>query len=223
MHHCTNAATELELEIVMSSFRPLFNEIASERLLLVVLEEQAQYSRQYRHIRATVIRRAVPHTMQREAPLCVATYNDEFAARCSGYRVASYSSTLKASAVYVDDMQLRGQIDIGANPLNNGRPYGNKVNFKPFDVCKDSAKAIFGFFQKLENFKTKFNLTRRDDNFFVELNHLAQFLKITKVVFYKPGVLHCSLAETNCFEEVDIAFAKERIDAMLAPSYKKST
>lgn len=214
--HCTTAATELELDTTMS-FRHLSCEITSERLLLVVLEEREQYSGDYRHIRATVVRRAVPHVMQKEAPLYVATYNDAFAVSCSGYRVASYSSTHKVSAVYVDAMQLRGQIDTCTKPLNEGRPYANKVNFKPHDVCKYSAKAMFGFFQKLENFKNRHGLTHRDDNFFVELNHLAQFLKITKVLFIKGGVRHCSLADAQCYEEVDIAFAKERIDAMLAP------
>ena len=203
------------------TFRHISTEIASERLLLVVLEDAEHYnSGQYRHIRATVIRRAVPHIMQKEAPLLVAEYMDEFASRCQGYRVASYSSARK-DAVYVDDMQLRGQIDVLDNPLNNGRPYGNKVNFKPFDVCKNSAKAIFGFFQKMENFKNRHGLNRSDKDFYVELNHLAQFLKITRVVFLKPGVRHASLSEANCYEEIDIAFAKERIDAMLAPFYKE--
>ena len=207
------------------TFRHISTEIASERLLLVVLEDAERSSYSYRHIRATVIRRAVPHKLRKDAPAIydgtgVEVWNDDHIGSCSGYRVASYSSARK-DAVYVDDMQLRGQIDVLDNPLNNGRPYGNKVNFKPFDVCKDSAKAIFGFFQKMENFKNRHNLNRSDKDFYVELNHLAQFLKITKVVFFKPGVRHASLSEANCYEEIDIAFAKERIDAMLAPFYKE--
>lgn len=206
------------------TFRHISTEIASERLLYVQLEERQQYTSEHRHIRATVIRRAVPHVMAQLADPSheprVETWNDDHIERCSGYRVASYSSARK-DAVYVDDMQLRGQIDIGYNPLNNGRPYGNKVNFKPFDVCQNSAKAIFSFFQKMENFKNRHALNRGKEDFYVELNHLAQFLKITRVVFLKPGVQHASLAEANCYEEVDIAFAKERIDLMLAPFCQK--
>ena len=206
------------------TFRHISTEIASERLLYVQLDDAQYVGSEFRHIRATVIRRAVPHVMAQLADPSheprVETWNDDHIERCSGYRVASYSSARK-DAVYVDDMQLRGQIDIGHNPLNNGRPYGNKVNFKPFDVCKNSSKAIFGFFQKLENFKNRHGIANRSDNFYVELNHLAQFLKITRVVFLKPGVRHASLSEANCYEEIDIAFAKERIDAMLAPFYKE--
>lgn len=207
------------------TFRHISTEIASERLFYVQLDDAQYVGSEYRHIRATVIRRAVPHKLRKDAPAIydgtgVEVWNDDHIGNCSGYRVASYSSARK-DAVYVDDMQLRGQIDIGHNPLNNGRPYGNKVNFKPFDVCKNSAKAIFGFFQKMENFKNRHGLNRSDKDFYVELNHLAQFLKITRVVFLKSGVRHASLSEANCYEEVDIAFAKGRIDAMLAPFYKE--
>ena len=206
------------------TFRHISTEIASERLLYVQLDDAQYVGSEYRHIRATVIRRAVPHVMAQLADPSheprVETWNDDHIERCSGYRVASYSSARK-DAVYVDDMQLRGQIDIGYNPLNNGRPYGNKINFKPFDVCKNSAKAIFSFFQKMENFKNRHGSNHSDKDFYVELNHLAQFLKITRVVFLKSGVRHASLSEANCYEEIDIAFAKERIDAMLAPFYKE--
>ena len=203
------------------TFRHISTEIASERLLYVVLEEREQYSGEYRHIRATVIRRAVPHVTDTNVVGCVTTWNDEYAAKCSGYRYASYVLLKHGASVYVDDMQLRGQIDLCQKPLNEGRPYRNKINFKPFDVCKNSAKAIFSFFQKLENFKNRHGLNHSDKDFYVELNHLAQFLKITRVAFVKPGVRHATVADGNCYEEIDIAFAKERIDAMLEPFYKE--
>lgn len=198
----------------------------SERLLLVVLEDPAQYSREYRHIRATVIRRAVPHKLRKDAPAIydgtgVEVWNDEHATNCTGYRVASYVKQKHGVCLYVDDMQLRGQIDVCQNPLNKGRPYSTKVEFKPHSVCKDSAKSIFEFFRKMEIFKNRFTLKCHEDNFYVELNHLAQFLKITKVAFHKVGVRHCSLAEANCFDELDIALCGWRIDEMLAPFYKE--
>lgn len=202
------------------SYRHLHQEIGGQRLLLVVLEDARFNGGNYRHICATVIRRAVPHKMRESEESVVMEWNDDFAEHCSGYRVASYNSVRK-DAVYVDDMQLRGQIDVYPNPLNNGRPYGNKIGFKPYCAEMNSAKSIFGFFLKLENFRKRHNLKRAEDSFYVELNHLAQFLKITTVAFHKPGVRHCSLAEANCFEEIDIALCEGHINKMLAPFYKE--
>lgn len=48
----------------------------SERLLLVTLHDADYPGSEYRHISATVIRRAVPHVMRAEAPLSVAEYNE---------------------------------------------------------------------------------------------------------------------------------------------------
>ena len=205
------------------SFRHMHQDVQSERLLLVVLESSDFHNPEYRHIRATVVRRAVPHKLRADAPAIydgtgVEVWNDDHPGKCFGYRVASYVFS-RNKGTYVDDMQLRGQIDANPayQPLNGGKPYGNEINFKPHSVCQNSARAILDFFNKRAKFLDKFGLSRRGDDFYVELNHLAQFLKITKVLFYKPGVRHTSLAETANFEETDIAFAKERIDEMLAP------
>jgi hypothetical protein len=146
----------------------------------------------------------------------VEEYNDAPAERCTGYRVASYVKQARQD-IYVDDMQLRGQIDAMPKPMRDGRPYGNKIVFKPYQVQMDSAKSIFEFFRKMKIFKTKFNLNRSGDDFYVELNHLAQFLKLTRVLFYKPGVRHSSLEEANNFFECDIALCEERINEILAP------
>lgn len=198
------------------SFRHMHQDVQSERLLLVVLEEPSYGGSEYRHIRATVIRRAVPHAVNSEG--VVVDWADDYENKCFGYRVASYVFSGN-KGTYVDDMQLRGQID--TNPrhtaLNGGKPYGNEINFKPYSVCQNTARAISDFYSKRDKFLDKFGLSRRGDDFYVELNHLAQFLKITKVVFYKSGVRHTSLSETNNFEECDIAFASVRINEMLAP------
>jgi hypothetical protein len=151
----------------------------------------------------------------------VETWNDDHIANCSGYRVASYVFS-KTSAVYVDDMQLRGQLDAMPRPMRNGRPYGNKVTFTPYSVDQNTARAISDFYTKHEKFYDKNNLRRQDDDFYVALHYLAVFLKITKIVFFKPGVRHASLNESNCFEEVDLVQAKVRIDEMLEPFYVKA-
>lgn len=199
------------------TFRQPYQDPRSERLLLVALEEKQYHGSEYRHIRATVVRRAVAHTYRKDDPTVVQDWNDEHANKCTGYRVASYVFPTNSTNIYVDDLQLRGQIDAMPKPMRNGRPYGNSVRFTPYMVDANTAHAISEFYKKYNKFVDKYNLTRQDDDFYVALNHLAQFLKITRVVFYKPGVTHASLSEANCFEETDIAFAKIRIDEMLAP------
>lgn len=205
------------------TFRHMHQDVQSERLLLVVLEDKQYVGSKYRHIRATVIRRAVPHKLRKDCPPIydgtgVEKWNDAHPNQCQGYRVASYCLT-KTSGTYVDDMQLRGQIDAMPKPCRDGRPYGNKVRFQPYEVCANTARAIGDFYKKQDKFINKYNLTRQDDDFYVALNHLAQFLGITKVAFYRNGITHSSLETASNFVETDIAFAKVRIDEMLAPFY----
>lgn len=209
------------------TFRHMHNDIRSEYFLLVVLENSDRYSQEYRHIRAEVVRRAVPHKMailaEPHFEPRVEVWNDDHKDNCTGYRSASWVLS-KTSGTYVDGMALRGQIDSHPihTPLNKGRPYGNNVDFKAHSIDWNTARAIADFYKKQDAFVTKHNLTRRDNDFYVALNHLAQFLKITKVLFHKEGVTHCSLAEANCFEETDIAFASVRIEEMLKPFYKET-
>ena len=201
------------------SFRQPYQDPRSERLLLVTIERK-EYPSDYRHIRATVIRRAVPHKMAPKidsSENCVAEWNDDYEAKCSGYRVASYVFPTASTNIYVDDMQLRGQIDVMPRPLRDGRPYGNTVRFTPYELNANTAQAISSFYKKFDAFVAKHNLTRQDDDFYVALNHLAQFLKITRVAFYRPDIACSSLDQANCFEETDIAFASVRINELLAP------
>lgn len=196
------------------TFRHMHTDVQSERLLLVALEEYS-FGSSHRHIRASVIRRAVPHSL----PIgnnSFQIYADDHPDRCKGYRVASYVFS-KNRGTYVDDMQLRGQIDIGNNPLHDGKPYGNSISFKPYEVCQNSARAISDFYTKMDKFLDKYSLKRQPDSFYVALNHLAQFLKITKVAFFKPPYTTGCLNEADRFMEIDIAFAEERINEMLAP------
>lgn len=198
-----------------------YQDPTSERLLLVALEDPRFFGTKYRHIRATVVRRAVPHKLRKDAPAIydgtgVEVWNDAHEPHCTGYRVASYVKLPYGKSIYVDDMQLRGQIDTVLQPMRDGKPYGNKISFKPYSVQMDSAKAIFDFFQKLEIFKKQHGINASDD-FYTELNHLAQFLKITRVLFFKPGVGFSNLELTGNFFECDIALCEEHINAMLAP------
>ena len=67
------------------TFRHMHNDIRSEYLLLVVLENSDRYSPEYRHIRATVVRRAVPHAINSEG--VVVDWADEYPQKYAGYRV----------------------------------------------------------------------------------------------------------------------------------------
>lgn len=76
------------------SYRQPYQDPRSERLLLVCLEDKQYQGSEYRHIRATVIRRAVSHKL---TPIIeegdvqrVEEYFDDHPNKCSGYRVASY-------------------------------------------------------------------------------------------------------------------------------------
>lgn len=191
----------------------------SERLLLVTLHDVDYPGSEYRHISATVIRRAVPHVMRAEAPLTVAEYNDEYAEKCSGYRNASYTFGGR-TPTYIDDMKLHGQIDVGPRPLREGKPYGNEIRFSPYMVNANIAFQILDFFKKLEKYKAKHNLGTREESFYDAMRHLADMLKITTVVFYKPGVRSCNLDKTDNFEECDIAGAEGRLDALLRQFYQ---
>lgn len=88
------------------AFVHMHNDVQSERLLLVVLENSDRYSSEYRHIRATVVRRAVPHAVNSDG---VVDWADDHSAQCSGYRVASWVLS-KTSGLYVDDMQYAGKL-----------------------------------------------------------------------------------------------------------------
>lgn len=205
-------------------FKHPHQDIQSERLLLVALEEPSYHNSEYRHIRATVVRRAVPHVMTpiiEEGDVArVDQWNDDHKDKCFGYRVASYVFS-KTSGTYVDDMHLRGQIDVMPRPMCDGRPYGNNVTFTPHNVDQNTARAISDFYSKHEKFCDKNHLNRAPDDFYVALHYLAVFLKITKVVFFKKGVRHAALSEAECFEEMDLVQTKVRIDEMLAPFYHK--
>lgn len=207
-------------------FKHPYQDIQSERLLLVVLEEKQYPNSEYRHIRTSVIRRAVPHKMAAKidsSENCVETWNDDYETKCSGYRVASYVFPKPGTPTFVDDLQLRGQIDEMPRPMRNGKPYGNEIRFSPYMVDQNTARAILDFYTKYNKVSDKNEWRHSEDDYYVALAHLAQFLKIDKIVFHKEGVRHCALSETNCFEEMDIFNAKVRLDKLLAPFLQTPT
>lgn len=84
-----------------------YQDPTSERLLLVALEDPQFFGTEYRHIRATVVRRAVPHKLRKDAPAIydgtgVEEWNDAHKPHCTGYRVASYVKLPYGKSIYVE-------------------------------------------------------------------------------------------------------------------------
>ena len=165
-----------------------------------------------------MLRRAASH-VPKEDGSGIATYWDE--EKATGYRVASYVLS-KTGGTYVDDMQLRGQIDATQNPMHEGRPYGNNVEFKPYKVDANTARAISDFYAKYSKFLDKNKLYNQSDDFYVAMHYLAVFLKITKVIFSKPGKRQTNLSDLDNFEELNLVEAGVRINEMLAPFVKRA-
>lgn len=203
------------------SFIHSYQDFKGEYLLLVSLEDSHIGSPEYRHITASVIRRVVPHVMAEGFNNPVKEWRDDFPGRAEGYRYAAYVFPTRGRPIYVDAMNLRGQIDTGAysKPLNAGRPYACKVRFKPYEVNWNIARATNDFFKRQDAFVDKHKLSSTEDNFYAALHHLAQFLGITTVAFYKPEAHSRSLAEPSNFLETDIAFANEAIDNLIGKWY----
>ena len=129
--------------------------------------------------------------------------------------------------IYVDDMQLRGQIDAThSNPLHDGHPYANKVTFTPHSVDANNANAIVDFYKKYAKFLSNLNVSSGNDDFFEELSKLARFLKITKFLLNKPGYMGRSLADVNAYAEYDISTMDgavqlfEAISGLLSPFFR---
>lgn len=198
----------------------------SERLLLVVMEREERVGMmrgEWRHIRATIIRRAVPHRLRPDAADArdsagVEEWHDDWADRCAGYRTASYQYT-KTSHIYVDGMELRGQIDAlpTGKALNKGRPYGNSITFKPYSVGALEAKAIGDFYKKYTSYTQKRAWCGGQEEFPVHLERLSRFLNISRFVFYKPNVDYTSLETINNLNEVNLTDALAEVEVLLKP------
>ena len=199
-------------------------EAPSERLLLVELEGRQDYSGDYRHVIAYVVRRAVAHVKDPDNGGEVIAFWD--AHNATGYRMASWHDSRKPEgAIYVDGLQLRGQIDAhgpsGQRPLAKGRPYGNCVRFKANSVEADNAQAMHKTFQRLSRraIGPYPNGWNRDD-FLGQLQALAHSLKIKNCVFRLEDARQPSLADANSFYEVPVADCEQSLDSILSPFYK---
>ena len=196
----------------------------SERLLLVELESRPDFATDYRHVVAYVVRRAVAHVKDPENESKVLTWWDDRTA--TGYRMASWHDSRKPEgAIYVDGLQLRGQIDAyvpsGQQPLAKGRPYGNSVRFTAHSIEADNAQAMHKTFQRLRRraIGPYPNGWNRDD-FLGQLQALAHSLKIKNCVFRLEGARQESLAHSNNFYEVPVANCEQALDGILSPFYK---
>jgi hypothetical protein len=196
------------------SFNHLNNEAPGKRFLFVQLEQPERYSTDWRHICATVVREAVSHIPPNETKTWWDYYDEQNA---QGYRCSSWSAR-SPKAVYVEDLQLRGQIDVNrSEPLNNGRPYANKVEFRTHSVDANNARAMNDFFTKMHKFYDKHNYRIESDSFLGSLYALSEFLGIKTFLFYAPGITSSSFDQKDNFIECNFAEATEQINKMLAP------
>ena len=202
--------------------RNVSHEPPSERLLLVEMEGRRDYSGDCRHIIAYVVRRTVAHIKDpKNKDKVIAWWDDHIA---TGYRMASWHDSRKPEgAIYVDGLQLRGQIDAyGAQlPLAKGRPYANSVYFTAHSIEADNAQAMHKTFQRLSRraigpYPKGWN---RDD-FLGQLQALAHSLKIQNCVFRLEGARQQSLADTDSVYEVPVANCEQALDGILSPFYK---
>lgn len=193
----------------------------AQRLLLVELEAKEGFYSNYRHIRATVVRYAVSHKIGENGR--IAQWNDDH--NSTGYRNAVWSSAHPTKAIYVAGLRLRGQIDIDPlqAPLQEGRPYGNRVEYSTGYVETDSAKAMHEGFTKMNKAHEKLGAAARPDEFVVQLGALASILGISKFLFYKNATnQNSNLGLAGNFEEANFSEACFIVKGMLEPFYVKA-
>lgn len=170
------------------------HEAPTERLVMILLEGQNSYSSDHRHIRATVVRRAASHVVMPNTNLDSNTtifYDDREA---TGYRNASWSSH-KSSAIRVDGLQIRGQMDVHketTKQMREGQPYGNEIEFDLYRIRRNDAKQMHEAFIKIDKAVSKMEANRtlpqyRDDTFTNAVALLAVIFNIEKFLFLNPN------------------------------------
>ena len=209
------------------SFQAQAYEPKAARLLLIEMEKNqfAHNNDDYSHIVACVVRRAVADEPAIEGKRSKVYWDGDAP---TGYRNCSWSSHHK-NAQYVADMHIRGQIDGLSNPrpLCEGRPYCNKVVYKPYDVESQAASALARTFKAYDAFyDIQYNarehggLSTRDE-FIDRVALLAHFLNIEQFAFRNTNRYNYNLADSsNFFECHGMAAAKGAILEMLAPYYR---
>ena len=215
--HSAVGTTEGELRMNLYSFK---DDLSGERLLFVNMERSTDaYSGAYAHIRATVVRRAVPDVVE---PF-TSTWIWEDGANSVGYRNAHWSGTGRR-AVYVDGLVLRGQINVhsqSAHTLDGGRPYGNELEFRAMYLRKpEQAQAIADTLTKYQKYRDDCYQkgTRAPDEFYERVCEFGNFLKIKKFLFARNSTSsECWLSRPEDFYETYFAGAKVAIEGLLAP------
>ena len=198
------------------SFNHLNNEAPGRRYMFVRMEQTERYCTEWRHILATVAREAVSHIPPNENKTHWDYFDETYA---KGYRCASWSAR-SPKALYVDDMQLRGQIDVGrTTPLNNGRPYGNEIRFKPHEVTADNARAIDAFYTRMHKWYDKNKYPYSSDSFLGSLYILSEFLGIKHFLVYAPGVTHSSYDRIENFVVLNFAEFTEWYNKTMEPFF----
>ena len=198
--------------------RSRFDEPNCERLLLIELEPKPNIPSDYRHISATVVRRAVADVKNKED----GTSQWWDGVEPIGYRNTTWSCHSPVKAVYVDGLQLRGQIDAHGDAakcvLNKGRPYGNEITFRASYIEQTQADAMSKTFAKLSKAK-KADSSHDANDFTTQLFFLAKALGISRFIFHTSPYANGLLASKH-FVEYDFSQANKAINKLLQPFYK---
>ena len=137
----------------------------SERILLIHLEPRPGYGGDHRHIRASFIRRAVPHSLNEDGS--VKHYQDDKAA--TGFRNATWIAKGK-TPLRIADLIVRGQIDAyGPNKLAEGKPYANKLKYDVHQPEWGDVRQMYRTMEYLEKRRTK--LVETDGHIFRDYFH----------------------------------------------------
>lgn len=194
-------------------------EAPTERLIMVTLESADHVSREFRHIRATIVRRAMSHELipATDTRAEQTVYWDDKVA--TGYRNADYSSS-KKNGLYVNGMFLRGQMDLCANPMNEGMPYAADISFNCHYLKAREAHAVSNFFAKYDKAVEKYRengiVFKRTDNFENALREMAVVLDIRKFVFQADiNSQHSSLSEAGYYVEESVVSFGWRVTKLI--------
>ncbi len=126
----------------MNNYAP-DQEAPSERIMLIDIGYN-QYEGDYRHLLASVVRRAMPDTVDPDTQ--ARRYFDGSGQDASiGYRNCTWSSH-KTNALFVEDLQITNQF----GRWTNEPPYGETLAFKPYKVEARDAVAMAKTFAKLD-------------------------------------------------------------------------
>ena len=205
----------------MTNYHPT-DEAPTERLILIELESPERWDTQHRHIIARVVRRAQAHVHAAAPSTYVQHFDGE---KVSGYRHATWSKSSPKGAIYVDDLRIRGQIDVNRHDkLNGGMPYGNDVSFACHTIKARDARLMHEAFGKIGKRMEALEKAGHvhTDSFVDSVRMLMLALGINKAVVKVDGAHGTSLGDPDLWHEVGLAGMSYTVSALVRKAHGNS-